>query len=255
MGPIGLSLTAFSPLRARLGAGQSATIFVNGDSTAHAEAGPFQQFAMMLGDLHDATVVLYRWAEWETSAATGPKTYADPITLRTGKGATVTVYLATLPGGMAGYMLAEQRAAALNIPRPNLCIMHQGHNMQTFEVPGGILSSGRSSLLGPLGMTEWRWPGTPQLITTQNPWLDGTSYDKVYQATLDLARAHPNLTLVDTHAAFLAKSKDATLYRDDVHPNDTGSRLVAQTLFDSYLASASDSGFQTPCWPKLPAIS
>ncbi|MCZ7493791.1 SGNH/GDSL hydrolase family protein [Agrobacterium rhizogenes] len=255
MGDIGFSLTAFSPLRARLAAGQNATIFVNGDSTAHAEAGPFQQFAMMLGDLHDATVVLYRWAEWETSAATGPKTYATPVTLRAGKEATLTLYLATLPGGMAGYMLAEQRAAALKIPRPDLCIMHQGHNMQTFEASGGILSSGRSTLLGPLGMTEWQWPNAPQLITTQNPWRDGTGYDRVYQAILDLARAHPNLTLVDTHAAFLAKGKDAALYRDNIHPNEAGSRLIARTLFDSYLGSARDNNFQTPCWPKLPAAN
>ncbi|KVK55522.1 hypothetical protein BCY90_12910 [Agrobacterium deltaense] len=255
MGDIGFSLTAFSPLRARLAAGQNATIFVNGDSTAHAEAGPFQQFAMMLGDLHDTTVVLYRWAEWETSAATGPKTYAPPLTLRAGKGATLTLYLATLPGGMAGYMLAEQRAAALKIPRPDLCIMHHGHNMQTFEAPGGILSSGRSTLLGPLGMTEWQWPNAPQLITTQNPWRDGTGYDKVYQAILDLARSYPNLTLVDTHAAFLAKGKDAALYRDNVHPNDAGSRLIARTLFGSYLGSAGDNNFQTPCWPKLPAAN
>ncbi|MDH0612243.1 MULTISPECIES: SGNH/GDSL hydrolase family protein [unclassified Agrobacterium] len=254
-GVIGLSATALSPLRGRLASGQNATIFVNGDSTAHAEAGPFQQFAMMLGDLHDAKVVLHRWAEWGTSAATGPRAYADPVTLRTGKGATLTIYLATLPGGMAGYMLAEQRAAALNIPRPDLCIMHQGHNMQTFETPGGILSSGRSTLLGPLGMTEWQWPGAPQLITTQNPWRDGAGYDKVYQAILELARAHPNLTLVDTHAAVLAKGKDAALYRDNIHPNDTGSRLIARTLFDAYLASASDSGFQTPCWPRLPAAN
>jgi hypothetical protein len=143
-------------VRALLKAGRNATIFVNGDSTTHAEAGPFQQFAMMLGDLHDAKVILYRCAEWETNATTGPKAYADPVTLRTGKGATRTLYLATLPGGMAGYMLAEQRAAALKIPRPDLCIMHHGHNMQTFEVPGGILGSGRSTLLGPLGMTEWQ---------------------------------------------------------------------------------------------------
>lgn len=255
MGDAGLSLTAFSPLRARLAVGQNAAIFVNGDSTAHAEAGPFQQFAMMLGDLHDTTVVLYRWAEWETSAATGPKTYAAPVTLRAGKGATLTLYLATLPGGMAGYMLAEQRSAALEIPRPDLCIMHHGHNMQTFEMPGSILSSGRAALFGPLGMTEWKWPNAPQLITTQNPWRDGTGYDKVYQAILDLAHSHPNLTLVDTHAVFMAKGKDAALYRDNIHPNEAGSCLVAQALLDSYLRSARDNSFQTPCWPRLPAAN
>ncbi|MGP4671896.1 SGNH/GDSL hydrolase family protein [Agrobacterium salinitolerans] len=255
MGDAGLSLTAFSPLRARLAVGQNAAIFVNGDSTAHAEAGPFQQFAMMLGDLHDTTVVLYRWAEWETSAATGPKTYAAPVTLRAGKGATLTLHLATLPGGMAGYMLAEQRSAALEIPRPDLCIMHHGHNMQTFEMPGSILSSGRAALFGPLGMTEWKWPNAPQLITTQNPWRDGTGYDKVYQAILDLAHSHPNLTLVDTHAVFMAKGKDAALYRDNIHPNEAGSCLVAQALLDSYLRSARDNSFQTPCWPRLPAAN
>jgi len=250
------SLNALSPLRARLTTGQNATIFVNGDSTAYADGGPFQQLASMLGDLHNAKVVLYRWAEWQTNAATGPKAYADPITLRTtGEGPTLTVYLAALPGGMAGYMLADQRAAALRIPRPDLCILHHGHNMQSFETPGGILSSGRSALLGPLGMTEWQWPGTPQLITTQNPWRDSTDYDKVYQAILDLARSHPHLTLVDTHAAFVAKGKDPTLYRDNIHPNDAGSQLIARTLFGSYLASAPDSGFQTPCWPKLPAAN
>jgi hypothetical protein len=249
------ALNALSPLRARLTAGQGATIFVNGDSTAYADAGPFQQFAMMLGELHDMKVVVYRWAEWQTDAPTGPKAYAEPVTLRAGNGPTLTVYLAALPGGTAAYMLAEQRAAALKIPRPDVCIMHHGHNMQSFEAPGGILSSGRSTLLGPLGMTEWQWPDAPQLITTQNPWRDNTGYDKVYQAILDVARSHPNLTLVDTHAAFVANGKDAALYRDNVHPNDAGSRIIARTLFGCYLASAPDSGFQTPCWPRLPATN
>ncbi|MGP4751612.1 SGNH/GDSL hydrolase family protein [Agrobacterium pusense] len=253
--PMAGSVDAFSPLRARLVAGKNATIFVNGDSTAHADDGPFQQFAIMLGGLHDIKVVLYRWAEWQTHAATGPKAYADPVILRAGTGATLTVYLATLPVGRPGYMLAEQRMAALQIPRPDLCIMHHGYNMQSFETPGGIRSPGRAALLGPLGMTEWHWPGAAQLITTQNPWKDGTGYDKVYHTILDVARAHPNLTLADTHAAFIANGKDATLYNDNIHPSSTGSALIARTLFAAYLASAPNSGFETPCWPKLSATN
>lgn len=77
MGDIGPSLTAFSPLRARLAAGQNATIFVNGDSTAHAEAGPFQQFATMLGDLHDTTVVLVRRPLQKQREATSPLRHSD----------------------------------------------------------------------------------------------------------------------------------------------------------------------------------
>lgn len=255
MRAIAPALNALSPLRARLTTGQDATIFVNGDSTAYEASGPFHQFALMLGDLHDVNVVVYRWAEWQTNASTGPKAYAAPVTLRAGKRATLTVFVAALPGGTAGYMLAGQRAAALEIPNPDLCIMHHGHNVQSFEAPGGILSSGRATLLGPIGITEWRWPGTPQLITTQNPWRDSAGYDKVYQAILDVARVHPNLTLVDTHAAFVAAGKDAALYRDNIHPNDAGSRLIARTLFGCYVASAPESGFQTPCWPKLPTAN
>jgi len=60
---------------------------------------------------------------------------------------------------------------------------------------------------------------------------------------------------VDTHAAFVAKGKGTALYRDNIHPNDIGSRLVARTLFDAYLASALDSGFQTPSWPRLAAAN
>lgn len=225
---------------------------MNGDSTAHADDGPFQQFAIMLGGLHDIKVVLYRWAEWQTHAATGPKAYADPVILRAGTGATLTVYLATLPVGRPGYMLAEQRIAALEIPRPDLCIMHHGYNMQSFETPGGIRCPGRAALLGPLGMTEWHWPGAAQLITTQNPWKDGTGYDKVYHTILDVARAHPNLTLVDTHAAFIANGKDATLYNDNIHPSSTGSALIARTLFAGYLASAPNSGFETPAGQNYP---
>ena len=72
IGITGFGLGTFS--RTRPADGRSdATIFVNGDSTTHAEAGPFQQFAMMLGDLHNAKVILYRCAEWETNAATGPR--------------------------------------------------------------------------------------------------------------------------------------------------------------------------------------
>ncbi len=247
--------TAFSPLRARLSAGQNATIFVNGDSTAYVDNGPFQQFAAMLGDFFDVRVVLHRWAEWQTRAASGPRAYADPVTLRPGAGQTLTIYLAALPGGMAGFMLADQRQAALKIPRPDLCIIHHGHNMQSFEAPGGISSSGRSALLGPLGMTEWQWPGTPQLVTTQNPWRDSSSYDRVYNAILDLARAHPGLTLVDTHAAFMTQGKDTALYRDNILPSDAGYRIMAQTLFKTFLASPSSVSFETPSWPKLPAAN
>lgn len=249
---------AMSPLKARLSSGQDASLFVNADSTGYSANGPFYKLAVALGDRHDATVVLYRWAEWEESAPTGPKAYAAPVVLRDGDGPTLTVWLAALPGGMAGSMLADQRAAAFGIPAPDLCILHQGHNMQSFEMPGGILSPGRAAFLGPLGMSELRWPGVPQLVTTQNPWRDGTGYDKIYNAILGVVAAHPGLTLVDTHAAFLAAGKAPGLYSDDIHPsasaeNSAGAQLTADILLAAYDDAAQKAGFETPSWPGLQA--
>ena len=250
-------VNAWSPMHAKLKAGETATLFVNGDSTAYADPGIFYRLAEAMGDMHDATVIIYRWAEWQTNAATGPKAYAAPVTLRTGTRGTLTVYLAALPGGMAGYMFADQRAAALAIPTPDLCIMHQGHNMQSFELSSGDVRyvSGKSAFLGPIAMTCLKWPGVPQIITTQNPKRSSTGYDKVRAAILEIGASLTDIMVVDSHQALMDAGKPTKWYLDDTHPNELGYAQIAAYLIASYRGSTPVAGYTTAPWPLTAATN
>lgn len=262
-GKAGKSLRAFSPLKTKMEAGENVVIFINSDSTGYSDYGPFYKFPVSLGNLHDYTVVMYRWAEWDNVAgtATGPKQYASPVTLRTGTRGTLTVYLAALPGQVAGGMFdGSRRPNAIDaIPMPDLCITHHGHNQQSFPTVGGsgAYAVGAGTFLGPIGMAELKWPGVPQLITSQNPWRDDTGYTKVYQAILLAFAAHPTMSFVDTYSQFIAAGKASSLYRDNVHPSDTsgnsaGAQMIADTLFAAY-QSAKAGAFTTPAWPLISA--
>lgn len=260
--PVAPSVNAFSPIKTKLGLGQNVVLFVNGDSTAYSEYGAFYKFAVALGDLFDANVTLRRWAEWDGSAATGPKVYADPVTLRTGSGPQLSVYLAALPGAVAGQMWdASRRAAAIDaIPVPDLAILHHGHNMQSFEViVAGVNHQGRGVFLGPIGMTSLTWPTTPQVITTQNPWRDNANYDKVYTSIIEVGQALSTLTVVNTHDDFIRRGKPSSLYRDNIHPSDTidnssGAGLIAARLLSDF-NSALTGAFTTASWPKTSATN
>ncbi|TRA97276.1 SGNH/GDSL hydrolase family protein [Agrobacterium salinitolerans] len=254
-------LNAFGPLKAKLTAGENAVVWINADSTGYSEFGPFFKLARSLGDLHDFTVILYRWAEWVTSAPTGPKEYSAPVTLRTGTRGTLVIYLASLPGAVAGQMFdASRKAAAIDaVPTPDLCVTHHGHNMQSFETNSATgmhrYSAGASNLLGPIGMTEIKWPGVPQLITTQNPWRDNDDYAKVYQAARLVAISQPEISIVDSYVKFIDLNKAANLFRDNVHPSDTeansaGAQLVADALIDAY-RRAKSGPYTTAAWPLL----
>lgn len=253
-----LSLSAFSPLRAKMEAGQDAIVFINADSTGYSDSGPFYKFPVALGDLHDYTVRLYRWAEWEGSLATGPKRYSAPVTLRAGMRGTLTVYLAALPGQVGGCMFeASRKPTAIDaIPKPDLAITHHGHNMQSFETPGNDLAIGRGLFWSVIGMISWQWQGVPQAITTQNPWRDDANYTKVYDAIAGVASVFPSLTLVDSYQKFIAGNKNPTLYRDNIHPSDTpsnssGAELVADALTAAF-KRAEKGDFSTVSWMELP---
>ncbi|NTD85513.1 SGNH/GDSL hydrolase family protein [Agrobacterium tumefaciens] len=249
---------AFSPLVQKLEGGQNVNIFANTDSTGHSEYGPYYKFAVALGELYNATVIMHRWAEWGGSSANGPKDYAAPVVLRSGSSQTIDIWLASLPGQVAGCMFESSRkpTAIDAIPKPDVAITHHGHNMQSFETPGNDLAIGRGLFWSVIGMISWQWQGVPQVLTTQNPWRDDTSYSKVYNAIMGVAGAFPSLTLVDSYQRFLDASKNASFYRDNIHPSDTagnssGAQLVADALMATY-KRAKKGAFSTVSWMELP---
>ena len=255
--------SAFGPLKTKLAAGQNVNIFANTDSTGYSEYGPYYKFAVALGDLYNATVIMHRWAEWGGSSANGPKAYAAPIVIRNGTSQTIDFWLAALPGQVAGCMFeASRKPTAIDaIPTPDVAITHHGHNMSSFETPGNDLAIGRGLFWSIIGLVSWQWKDVPQVITTQNPWRDNAGYDKVYNAILGMASVFPSLTLVDTHKLYIDAGKAPILYRtNDVSPvyhpsdtqgNDEGARLAAGALMASF-RKAKKAAFSTVSWMELP---
>ncbi|QIW87657.1 SGNH/GDSL hydrolase family protein [Agrobacterium phage OLIVR5] len=248
------SETAWSPLRKILEENGTANVFINGDSTAYPIDGQFAILFEKVGEYHDATIVIHQWAEWNINTANGPMEYKAPVIIREGNRGTVHVWLAAVPGGMAGYMFAGIRSKALDVPKPDLIIMCQGHNMQSFETPSGPsrLVSGKSAFLGPIGMTCLKWPGVPQIITTQNPRRSDTGYTKVREAILEICASLTDLYLEDTYLVFESAGKPVSWYTDNVHPNKLGSTKIAEYLFESYRRSSPKDGFETEAWPLKP---
>lgn len=258
-----LSLNAFGPVKTKLEAGENVNILANTDSTGHSEYGPYYKFAVALGDLYNATVIMHRWAEWGGSSANGPKDYAAPVVLRNGTSQTIDFWLAALPGQVAGCMFEDSRkpTAIDAIPTPDVVITHHGHNMSTFETPNNELAYGRGLFWSIIGLISWKWKGVPQVLTTQNPWRDNAGYDKVYNAIMGVAAAFPSLTVVNSHKLFVDAGKTANLYRTGeatpvVHPSDSqsnsaGAQLVADALMAEF-KKAKRAAFETVSWMELP---
>lgn len=257
------TLAALSPMKARLATGRGATLLVLGDSTAYSSDGPYYKFARAVGQSMNCSVRLFRWAEWSGSGPTGPKAYDAPVTLFTAAGPMLDIYLAALPGAVAGQMFhGARRAAALEaIPAPHCVIWHYGHNMLNFNVPfAGEYATCEGMYLGPLGMAEILWPGVPQIIVPQNPRRDDDNYAPAYSAMRAVTAAHPNLGFIDTYQPFLAAGRPATLYRPGAdgnqHPSDTannsaGAQLTADTLMAAWERASRNENYMTPAWPMI----
>jgi hypothetical protein len=255
---------AFSSLKGKLQAGKDGVLFINGDSTSYSEYGPYYKFAQALGEATGCTVILHRWAEWVVSAPKGPKEYAQPVILHQGGSqAKLEVYLASLPGAVAGDMFSgSRRTHAMGaIPRPDCAILHHGHNMVNCPVAfKGDPSSGRGLFLASIAQTSMQWPGVPQAIVTQNPWRDGDQYARIYDVLRGLAAEEPQLTLIDSCQRFIAAGKRADLYRDTVHPSDrkdhdAGAKMVADALLDAWREAKPGAAFSTPGWQERRAAN
>lgn len=265
---VGKVKNAFSVLKAKLDASENVVIFVNADSTGYSEYGPYYLWAKQLGDLYDATVTLYRWREYADTV----KDYDAGTELRAGSGPNIVMYLAAFPGRVAGTMFEGTRkpTAIDAIPTPDVCIMHHGHNMNSYATVGTTASVGAahfysigvSKWLGPLGMTEVQWPGVGQVVTTQNPWKDLSDGRKMYWAPYYLKQAQKGVTLVNSYDKFITAGMGSTLYRsgDNIHPSDseanhTGAQLVADALMSSFNASIADNTYTLPAWPLRSATN
>ncbi|EDY19417.1 hypothetical protein CfE428DRAFT_3102 [Chthoniobacter flavus Ellin428] len=252
-------VNAFSVLKKRLAAGQSATLLLISDSTGYREDSATRRFIRWLATQYPSHRTLeWYWAEWVTSAPTGPKNYgAQPIVISEGTTkATFTVLNAVLPGAFAQRMIDGSRwanmLAPLNHEAPDLVLWNHGHNHQAALAPKDF-PYGRGSFLAPIGRVAMEFPRTPQAAIIQNPWRDNDGYERVRDWWLAVAAIMPALTLVDGYSPFLEQKKRADLYQDNVHPSAAGYELIYQQLTHAWESTAAqEESVPVACWANLP---
>ena len=249
---------AFSPLKKKLAEGKSATLLIISDSTGYRNTSGTRRFIRWLAAQYPSyRVTEYYWAEWVTSAPTGPKNYGEPIVIAEGKTqATLTILNAVLPGAFGqGFVDGSRWAnmlAPLNKQAPDLILWNHGHNHQA-AIPIPQSPYGRGTILAPLGRVGMEFPHTPQAAIVQNPWRDNDGYERVRDWWLAAVKAIPALTLIDGYTPFLAQQKSAELYQDNVHPNEKGYELIYQQLAAAWEATTPQAVVSTDCWANLPA--
>jgi len=262
---------AFSRLKRKLAAGQSATLLLISDSTGYRDISGTRRFVRWLAGQYPShhTTELY-WAEWETKAPTGPRNYGDqPIVISEGQPATppssarepatFTFLDAVLPGAVAQAMIDGSRwdhmIAPLHGQAPDLILWNHGHNHQAALAPKDY-PYGRGAFLAPLGRIGLEFPNTPNAAIVQNPWRDNDGYERVRDWWLSAAETMPALTLVDGYSPFLAEKKSPDLYQDNVHPSARGYELIYQQLIAAWQATTPEQEGKpvaTACWANLPA--
>jgi hypothetical protein len=262
---------AFGPIKQKLNNSQNVVIFVTGDSTSYATSGPYQLFLQQLAKTYNGTAALYLWAEWNnaTGQATGSKAYNTVQNTVYGAGPTITMYLCALPGSVSCFPWdSSRKAAALDaLPTPDVVIMHQGHNMQSFDVQAGVVTSGdnlvtgRGLLLGTIGMLSLQWPNVPQIMTTQNINHNDAGMANMYGSYLGVSAAMPSLSLQDTYTDFVRLGRPQRLYRPvasdaaQIHPSDgtgtpgfDGAALQSSRLMAAFNL-ATPGAYTTTSWP------
>ncbi len=262
-------LNAFSHLKRKLAAGQSATLLLISDSTGYRDISGTRLFIRWLAAQYPShrTTELY-WTEWVTNAPTGPRNYGEPIVLSNGKPhddaegeepVTFTILDAVLPGAFAQAMIDGSRWANMLAPlheqAPDLILWNHGHNHQAALAPKDY-PYGRGTFLAPLGRIGLEIPNTPNAAIVQNPWRDNDGYERVRDWWLSTAETMPALTLVDGYSPFLAQKKSADLYQDNVHPSARGYELIGQQLIAAWQATTPEQEGKpvpTACWANLPA--
>lgn len=253
------AVNAFSCLKQKLTAGQCATLLLISDSTGYREESGTRRFIRWLAAQYPSHRTLeWYWAEWVSSAPTGPKNYGDqPIVISEGPTkATFTVLNAVLPGAFAQRMIDGSRWANMLVPlhgaAPDLVLWNHGHNHQAALSPKDF-PFGRGSFLAPIGRVAMEFPRTPQAAVIQNPWRDNEGYERVRDWWLSVAATMPALTLVDGYSPFREQKKRADLYQDNVHPSAAGYDLIYRQLTRAWQATTprEESG-PVACWVNLP---
>lgn len=164
-------------------------------------------------------VTISAWNEWTEDG------YVEPQVLSTDENGDVgplTLYGGHQSGARASY--PAEHLAELVPERPDLVVLNYGHNNARDDIDAD-LGATLEALRDEFG------EDLPVVLTLQQP-QTGDANAKVRAKVHDFAEEH-QLGWIDVAAAFEDQDDPSLLMADDIHPNEAGEELWAQTVAET----------------------
>jgi hypothetical protein len=205
---------ALAAARAALASEDPVVVSVLGDSTSNARQEWVHRWALELSRGRPVTI-----SHWDEASQSG---FVPPDVLsEAGDGSPLTIWSGSQSGAHAAYPV---ELLSLMVPeRPDLVLFNFGH-----DDSGERTALHFTSLL--VAVREG-FGNVPVVVVLQQPQVGDANAGVREQVRL--WAEGEGLPTIDVAQAFLDTDDFTTLLQDDVHPNDAGSRLWAQTVHEA----------------------
>ncbi|AKO60925.1 tail fiber protein [Pseudoalteromonas phage H101] len=249
VGSIADGLAETQRVMRKLKNGEDANIVVFSDSTGDAtDEWVYKLAEKLAGDFSNLTV-FYRL--WDSGAGN----YAARVTVQSAGSQVLTIWNAAIAGSNANRFCGSEFNAAARPSQvggsPDLYFVNYGHNGGNQLERQYSMHSQLISLLVEFSSDS------PVIIIGQNPVLSDDSMQRKVEVFQKIARVY-GCGYIDINSYFLENLNPlADYYKDDVHPNETGSEVWAQLVHDKFrynkdLASATtQSGNKSQAYSVL----
>lgn len=228
-----LDRNALGNLKAKLAAGQSATIQVWGDSAGNNSANP-REWPYLFADRLAATypthsVAVYTWDDTNSIWPTSPDVVSTGTSSK-----TITIWNFSVPGTIPVYGMGSLVDKALRVNAADLMIMCHGGN----QVVASTVDQIRGEFFAAVETYKLYHPETPILLTKELPRQADSLQDLSYQAIEEVA-AIRDVSVLDIGTFYKAAGKPDSYYNGDgVHPSQLGCNLWADALWAQFQAAA-----------------
>jgi hypothetical protein len=230
----GVGIGSFGAVKAKLAAGQDASMLFIGDSTGNATDEWIYLFGAALGARYPAVSVDYYLFD-DVGGAYGSVTH---VTTGSGSG-VLTIHNASIAGTGPEYLLGAKFAAAISgLSQPDVIVWNQGKNCIDI----------RSEFLMGFDSLRLLWPTVPHVATLQNPNRDDNVMAGIISAQSVVMADYADFTVIDAYNPFIALNKASSLYADNLHPSASGTQLYLNAALAKWDATPLTSRTVTPAF-------
>lgn len=235
-----LSRNGFSKIKAKMNAGQSATLLIWSDSTGNCRdnAGRWpEKFAAQIAAAYPTHSVFLR--NWNTSDTNSWDAATQVSTGSTS--ATLYIWNFAVTGSVPHYGMGSTWMTAIGSIAPDGVILNHGINLFSGWNTDGIGVQLRGALFSAVQQLRSWYPDCPVSGVVQNPNRTTTALDSMPVFWKQVASVLDIGLVTDVYDAFIAAGKPLSYYveGDTVHPSEPiGNQIYADAIWNHWLAAS-----------------